>query len=333
MLYKKLDDKSVQCTACNHYCQIQPDKTGICGVRQNVNGNLYLVVYGKAGALQIDPIEKKPLYHFMPGTEILSVGTLGCNLHCSFCQNSELSQRIKNDKILKPSFAEASEMARQVQDDNTKRDPSAEFTLSLPNGVGMTQRKEGSDDTVLGQDLSPKQLVEMAIENSLPSIAYTYNEPTIFAEYALDTMKLAKKQGLKNIWVSNGYMSKECLKEIIPYLDAINIDLKSFSEKFYKTICGGHLEPVLNNIKQIFKTGIHLELTTLVIEGYNDNDNEIKLLVDFIRSISPEIPWHISRFHPAFKMMDVPITSLETLKRIQKIGQKAGFKYIYIGNI
>lgn len=267
-----------------------PDRTGICGVRQNINGDLHLLVYGKAAALQVDPIEKKPLYHFMPKTKILSIGTVGCNFKCSFCQNADLSQEVKfKESNLEPQL--------------------------------------------LGQNLPPEQLIEIAINNNLPSIAYTYNEPTIFTEYALDVMVLARKKGLKNVWVSNGYMSKEIQPELFKYLDAINIDLKSFSEKFYKTICGAHLQPILENIKTIFDAGIHLEITTLIIEGLNDSNTETALLTKFISSISPEIPWHISRFFPDYKMLDRPVTNLKTLERVKEIGKKSGLKNIYIGNI
>jgi len=267
-LYKKLDGNKVRCLACAHYCVIQEGKTGICGVRENIGGELQLLVYGKPAAIQVDPIEKKPLYHFMPGTKILSLGTFGCNFRCGFCH-----------------------------------------------------------------DWLPERIVSYAVEHKIPSIAYTYNEPTIFVEYAYDIMVLAKEKGLKNVFVSNGYESKETLDYIGPYLDAINIDLKSFSNGFYQKNCGAKLQPVLDTIRRVHKMKIWQEITTLVIPGENDVEEELKQIADFIVSVDPGIPWHLSRFHPDYKMMNKGVTSYESLVRVREIGLAAGLKYVYLGNV
>lgn len=286
ILYKKKDDKKVECQACNWYCNIPDGLTGICGIRQNKGGDLYLLVYGKAVAVHVDHIEKKPLFHFLPGTKIFSFGTVGCNFHCLFCQNWDISQvRLKDES------------------------------------------------EVIGEDLSPKDAVKYCLENDIPSIAYTYNEPAIFFEYAYDTAKLAHKHGIKNVFVSNGYESKEALKKIHPYLDAINIDLKGFTKEFYQDVCSAKLEPVLENIKRTYEMGIWLEVTTLVIPGKNDSDEELTKIAEYIAGVSKEIPWHVTAFYPQYKMMDTPPTSSEALERAYKIGKKAGLNYVYTGNI
>lgn len=285
-LFKKFDDNIVQCLACAHYCKINPDKAGVCGVRKNIDGTLYLLVYGLAAAVQIDPIEKKPLYHFLPGTRIMSFGTVGCNLRCSFCQNWQMSQAPK---------------------------PPSKM--------------------IYGEKYPPRSIVELAREHSCPSIAYTYNEPGIFFEYAYDTMKLAHKAGIKNVYVSNGYLSSEARKKVYGLLDAANIDLKSFDDKFYKQICGAKLAPVLETIRDLFEHEVHIELTTLVIPGKNDSDINLRKLAEFIVSIDKHIPWHISRFFPNYEMMDASATAIKTLEKAERIGREAGLTNIYIGNI
>lgn len=286
ILYKKLDGKKVKCAVCNHRCLIADGKRGACGVRENRSGKLYALTYGKAISVAIDPIEKKPLYRFLPGTSIYSFATVGCNLRCAWCQNWEISQSPKPDKI------------------------------------------------IYGDEVSSKEHVENALSYHCPSIAYTYTEPTIFVEYALETMKLAQKAGLKNVWVTNGYMTKETLEEILPYLDAANVDFKGPDGGIYQKYCGGKVEPIMENLKAIYKAGVHLEITTLVIPGINDKSSQLEKIAEFIaKELSKDIPWHISRFFPAWQMTDVPITPIETLKKAEKIGQKAGLKYIYIGNI
>lgn len=300
VLFKKLKSGRVQCTACSHYCKIAEGKTGICGVRKNIKGTLNLLVYGKAIALNVDPIEKKPLYHFLPGSSILSLGTFGCNFKCDFCQNWDISQRTKEYKNQK--------------------------TKELKN-------QEAIEVFGWGQNLPPKDIVNTAIRNKIPSIAYTYNEPAVFIEYALDTAKLAHKAGLKNVFVSNGYQSPESRKLIMPYLDAINIDLKSFDNNFYQKICGATLKPVLESIIYYHTNKVHLEITTLVIPSQNDTSENLKQIANFIASVDKNIPWHISRFFPKYKMNRIEITPESTLKRAYKIGKRAKLKYVYIGNI
>jgi pyruvate formate lyase activating enzyme len=289
-LYQKSGDYT-DCQTCNHHCRISPFKRGVCGVRENHKGKLYSLIYGRIIAENIDPIEKKPLYHFMPGTYSLSIASVGCNLRCLWCQNWDISQCTKG---------------------NLDR---AEFTNTL------------------GIEMEPEQIVEHARKAKTPSISYTYTEPTIFLEFALDTMKLARASGLKNIWVSNGYMTKKCLDLIAPYLDAINIDLKGFNEENYLKYSGAKLQPILDNIHDIYKRGIHLEVTTLIIPGINDDEKQLNGIAKFLATISKEIPWHISRFFPAYKMPNTPITPVETLKLAEMIGKKAGLKNIHIGNV
>lgn len=290
LLYKKSGDYA-ECQTCHHRCRIAPYKTGICGVRENHQGHLYSLIYGRIVAENLDPVEKKPLFHFLPGTYSLSIASIGCNLRCQWCQNDDISQGTKG---------------------GLTRD-------EIMNKIGV--------------EVTPEKIIEDAKKSDCPSISYTYTEPTIFLEFALDTMKLAKRAGLKNIWVSNGYFTTETLDLIAPYLDAINIDLKGFSEENYLKYCGAKLKPVLENIKEIHQRKIHLEVTTLVIPGVNDDEKQLKDMAEFLAKISEDIPWHISRFFPAYKMLDTPVTPMETLERAEKIGKKAGLKYIYIGNV
>ena len=287
-LYKKLAEKKVQCQNCAHYCVVAPGKRGICGVRENIDGKLYALNYGKAVAVNIDPIEKKPFFHFLPGSHSLSIATVGCNFSCKNCQNYDISQRPKPDR------------------------------------------------PILGEDLPPEEIVKIALKNNLPSISYTYTEPTIFLEYALDTMKLAKKAGLKNNFVSNGFMTEESAKLVIPYLDADNIDIKSFSDKFYQENCGGRLQPVLDTAKLMKKSGVWVEVTTLVIPTLSDSEKMFREIAKFIyQELGPETPWHISRFSGdiSWKLQHIPETSVETLQRGWELGKEAGLKYVYTGNV
>lgn len=290
-LYEKLRNKEVKCLACNHSCLIPEGKTGICGVRKNLRGELDLMVYNKPIAVNIDPIEKKPLFHFYPGQGAFSLGTIGCNFGCEFCQNWDISQLSKT--------------------------PEADISKIL-------------EET---QEWPAKKIIDYCLSNNLKIIAYTYNEPTIWAEYALETMKLAKKNGIKNVWVSNGFFTDKTLKEISPYLDAVNIDLKSFSEKFYNKICKAKLEPVKNNIKQIYDFGIWEEITTLIIPTLNDSEKELSQIAKFLFSISKDLVWHISAFYPAYKMINLQPTPQETLIKAYQIGKKAGLNHVYTGNI
>jgi len=285
-LYRSIENGNVYCFLCSHRCRIVPLEFGICGVRQNRKGKLYTHVYGEVIAAHVDPIEKKPLYHFLPGTLSFSMATIGCNFRCPFCQNWQISQ---------------------------------------------TSKRNGSDLT--GQKLTPEEIVYAAKSHKCKSIAYTYTEPTIFYEYAYDTAVLAKKEGLANIFVTNGYMTHEALEAINPYLDACNVDLKSFSEKFYKDICKAHLKPVLDSIRLMKKLGIWVEVTTLIVPDLNDSDKELTQIAKFIAEVDPDIPWHISRFHPDYNYTESNATPLETLRKALSIGKREGLHYIYIGNV
>ena len=287
-LYKKLSNQKVQCQNCAHYCIIQDGKRGKCGVKENKDGKLYSLVYGKSCALNIDPIEKKPFFHFMPGSQSLSLATVGCNFRCLNCQNYDISQ--------------------------------------MPQETGQ----------VSGEDLLPEKIVEIAPKNNLPSISYTYTEPAVFSEYSLDTMKLAKKKGLKNNWVSNGFWSKELFDLISPYLDAANIDIKSFSEEFYKKVCGARLQPVLDTLKRLKDKKIWLEITTLVIPTLSDSKEMFRDIAKFIKEeLGTETPWHISQFSGAisWKLQHLPETPVETLEMAYRIGKETGLKYVYTGNV
>jgi len=287
-LYKKLKNKKVQCQNCPHYCLIGPGKRGICGVRENIDGKLLALNYGKAIACHIDPIEKKPFFHFLPGSYSLSIATVGCNFACFNCQNFDISQSPKPNK------------------------------------------------PVLGEDLPSEEIIQITLKNKLPSISYTYTEPGIFSEYALDIMKLAKKEGLKNNWVTNGFWSKELFDLISPYLDAVNVDLKSFSDEFYIKNCGGQLQPVLEILKRLKKKKIWVEVTTLVIPTLSDSEEMFKNIAKFIKEeLGEETPWHISQFSGAisWKLRHIPDTSVETLEMAWKIGKETGLKYVYTGNV
>ncbi len=285
MFYSPLEDGKLQCDLCNHRCILFPSKRGICGVRENREGKLYTLVFGRAISLNVDPIEKKPLFHFLPGSKSFSMAAVGCNFRCLQCQNYEISQ--------------------------------------IP-------REEGR---IEGSAVPPHQIVSMAKEYRCQSIAYTYTEPTIYFEYAYETAVLAKKEGIKNIFVTNGYMTKEALKVIQPYLDAANVDLKSCQDEFYKKVCGARLQPVLENLKMMRQMGIWVEITTLVIPTLNDSDREFEEIAQFIVSLGQEVPWHLSAFYPTYKMLNLPRTSPSLLHRARKIGLTAGLRYVYCGNI
>ncbi|OGI33995.1 MAG: AmmeMemoRadiSam system radical SAM enzyme [Candidatus Moranbacteria bacterium RIFOXYC1_FULL_44_13] len=294
VLYERLGNNNVRCKTCNHFCLVAPGHRGVCGVRENVDGKLYFLAYGRAVAASIDPVEKKPLYHFLPGTFTFSIATVGCNFRCGNCQNWQISQFSKSRKATREMIA-------------------------------------GS-----GENLPPKEVVRLAKESGCPSISYTYTEPTIFLEYALDTMKLARKAGLKNIWVSNGFMSPETLELVAPYLDAINIDIKSFDDKFYLENCGARLKPVLENCKEIVKKKIWLEITTLIIPKLSDDKKMLEKIANFIRKeLGDFVPWHVSAFSGAisWKLQRLSETPVEKVKEACEIGKKAGLKHVYTGNI
>jgi pyruvate formate lyase activating enzyme len=284
LLYEKLGKNSVCCYLCAHYCKIANQKFGFCGVRQNNGGVLYTYAYGKVIAAHVDPIEKKPLYHFLPHSTSFSVATIGCNFHCGFCQNWQISQA------------------------------------------------NSRDGNSFGQELAPQEIVNEALRNKCKSISYTYTEPTIFFEYAFETAKLAKAGGLYNNFVTNGYMTKGALLMIKPYLDAANVDLKFFNDNSYHKICAASLQPVLDSIRLMKELGIWVEITTLVVPGENDSEEELKAITKFIASVDKDIPWHVSRFHPDYKFSDHEATPQETLKRAEDLGRKAGLTYIYVGN-
>jgi len=286
MFQELRDGMKVQCNLCCHRCLISPEKRGICAVRENREGTLYSLVYDKVIARNIDPIEKKPLFHFQPGSTSYSIATPGCNFRCMHCQNADISQ--------------------------LPRDRSG---------------------LILGEDVTPASMVASARAHHCLSISYTYTEPTIYFELALDTARLATEAGLKNVFVTNGYITPEALQVIRPYLHAANIDLKGFRDDFYRKVCGARLQPVLDAIKLYKEYGIWIEITTLVIPGHNDSDEELTGIARFIRSIDEDIPWHVTRFHPTYKLTDQPRTPLETLKRARKIGLDAGLRYVYEGNI
>ncbi|MFA4915563.1 MAG: AmmeMemoRadiSam system radical SAM enzyme [Syntrophales bacterium] len=285
MLYEKMDDGKVKCHLCSHRCRINLSKRGICGVRENREGILYTLVYGRIIAENIDPIEKKPLFHLWPGSKSFSIATVGCNFRCSFCQNNDISQ--------------------------------------IP-------REKGE---IMGREVSPAYIVEKAVGTGSRTISYTYTEPTVFFEFAYDVARLASEKGLKNVFVTNGFMTGEAIEKIAPFLDAANVDLKSFRDDFYKKMCGARLTPVLNSLKKMKKMGIWVEVTTLLIPGLNDSDEELREIAEFICSIGAETPWHISRFYPQYEMTTLPPTPLETIHRAAQIGKTCGLKYVYSGNV
>jgi pyruvate formate lyase activating enzyme len=276
---------SVHCFLCAHHCRIAPGERGRCAVRENRDGILYTLVYGRPISVGVDPIEKKPLFHFLPGSKSLSVATVGCNFTCSFCQNSEISQ--------------------------------------MPRDHGG----------ITGRTFSPQQIVETALEEGCLSISYTYTEPTVFYEYARDCARLADAEGLKNVFVTNGYMTADALRDIDGLLHAANVDLKSFSDEFYRSLVGARLKPVLDTIRRLWEMGVWVEVTTLLISGRNDGDVELRSLASFLASISCDIPWHVSRFYPAYRLLDVVPTPTVSIERAVRIGCEEGLRYVYGGNI
>lgn len=285
LLYKKLPDGRVTCFLCSHACLIEKNQRGLCGVRENRDGVLHSLVYGKIIAENIDPIEKKPLFHFLPGSRTFSIATVGCNFTCLHCQNSSISQ-------------------------------PGDFR----------------SDAVPGTDRTPESIVNSALASACQSISYTYVEPTIFFEFAYDCMGLAQESGLKNCFVSNGYMSKQATEQLVPVLDAINIDLKSFNDNFYKDVCGARLQPVLDSIRRMHAAGVWLEVTTLLIPGLNDSDKELNRIAEFLVAIDNTIPWHVTGFYPTYKLTNCQPTPLESLERAREIGLQQGLQYVFAGN-
>jgi pyruvate formate lyase activating enzyme len=282
--YHAAPDGVLQCDLCRHYCRIRPGSSGLCRVRRNVDGKLFTLTWGRAVSQAADPVEKKPLHHFMPGTQTWSLGTPGCNFKCANCQNWEISQALPDE------------------------------TIPL---------------------IAPEAIVRNAVRAGCSSISCTYTEPTMFAEYALDVMKLARQAGLRNIWVSNGYFSKNCLDAIAPWLDAVNVDLKSMDDAFYRRLCGARLAPVLDSLRLIRKNGIHLEITTLVIPGQSNDPAMLERLAGFIaHDLGTDVPWHVIPFYPeiSWKMQDTPPTSADAIEAAYEIGRRAGLSYVYAGS-
>ena len=284
--YEKKEESKVQCHLCAHECKIDPGKRGLCHVRENQDGTLYSLVYGMVVAENIDPIEKKPLFHFLPGSRSYSIATAGCNFMCLHCQNYDISQ--------------------------------------------FPKRHGGK---IPGTARDPRDIVEQAKFNRCATISYTYTEPTIFLEFAQDTARLAKEQGIRNVFVSNGFMTAESATALAEVIDGDNVDLKSFQDDFYRKVCKARLQPVLDTIERLKKLGVWLEVTTLVIPGHNDSTEELTDIAQFIKGVGPEIPWHVSALYPTYQMLDRPRTPAETLLKAREIGLKAGLRYVYTGNI
>jgi len=282
--WKVAGDKKVQCNLCSHNCKIDEGMFGICGVRKNEDGKLYTLIYGSCSSMAVDPIEKKPLYHFYPGTNVFSLGTVGCNFKCEHCQNSSISSAMPDYSYLR--------------------------------------------------NITSEQTIEFAREQTCQGIAWTYNEPTIWHEFSFDSAKLAKKAGLYTVYVSNGYINEDPLRELSPFLDAINVDVKAFNDGFYKKVCKARLEPVLKTCELVKELGIHLEITYLVIPGYNDSVDEIRQFCRWvIDKLGSSTPVHFSRFHPDYMMTDVPATPIKTLIKIYDIAKESGVSYPYLGNV
>jgi pyruvate formate lyase activating enzyme len=282
--YKKINLSKVQCSLCNHNCKIKNQDTGFCGVRKNEDGQLFSMIYGLCSGMAVDPIEKKPLYHFHPGSNSFSIGTVGCNFACLHCQNYSIS--------------------------------TASYDFSYMRRI------------------TPEDVVKFAGDSNCKGVAYTYNEPSIWYEFTLESAKLAKKNGLYTVYVTNGYITKEPLKEISNVLDAMNIDVKAFTENFYKKICKARLQPVLDTCINAQKLGIHIELTYLVIPGLNDSKEEVEKFSKWIvENLGETIPVHFSRFHPDHNMQDVPQTPMKTMVNVFELAKKSGLKFVYLGNV
>jgi len=299
MFYEKLADNKVQCTLCPWKCKISPGKGGFCGVRENRDGKLYTLIYGKLSSLAVDPIEKKPLFHFYPGTKVLSLGTYGCNMQCGHCQNWNISHVV--------------------------------LTKSTKTGKTFPLGQE-----MIPEYVPPERLIELANKHNCQGIAWTYNEPTIWFEYAYDGAILAKKNGLYTVWVTNGYIMPEALDKIGPYLDAFRVDVKGFNKDFYfKLAKTRNFQPVLDAAERAKKKwNMHVEIITLVIPTMNDDDVQLKSIANWIvDKLGPETPWHVTRFYPCLDFSHLPPTPVETLEKAVKIGKEAGLKFVYVGNV
>lgn len=299
LLYTKAEEGRVRCRLCPRFCLIFPGKAGYCGVRQNIDGVLYTLIYGKASSVNVDPIEKKPLFHFHPGSKVLSLGTIGCNMRCIHCQNWQISHVIPVKGV----------------DQGKVYDVVEEITTEY---------------------ISPEQVVELASKYDCAGVAWTYNEPTIWFEYTLDCAKLLKQKGLYTVYVSNGYISEEALDMIGPYLDAFRVDVKGFTNDFYRKLAQvPNWETILTACERAKKKwNMHVEIVTLVIPTWNDDDRQLRSIADWIAGTLGEMtPWHVTRFVPYLELSNLPETPIETLERAQKIGYETGLKYVYIGNV
>lgn len=285
LLWTGRDDGTVVCALCAHRCTIAQGRTGRCAVRRNDGGRLVSLNYGTTVAMNVDPIEKKPLFHFLPGTTAYSVASMGCNFRCRFCQNHDISQG--------------------------------------PRETGE----------ILGRALTPAEAVAQARTAGCPTIAHTYTEPTVYMEWALETARLSREAGLRTVFVTNGFMTGEALELILPFLDAANVDLKAYSDETYREVIGGRLQPVLDTIEAMHRGGVLVEVTTLVIPGMNDSDDELRRIARFIAGVHPAIPWHVSRFHPDYEMLDRPPTPTRTIQRARRIGLAEGLHHVYCGNL
>ncbi|HDQ44478.1 MAG TPA: AmmeMemoRadiSam system radical SAM enzyme [bacterium] len=285
LLYLRLENGRVRCETCAHGCVIAPGKKGICGVRENRDGKLISLVFGKAVAAHDDPIEKKPLFHFLPGSRSFSIATAGCNMHCLNCQNADISQ--------------------------------------MPVDQGR----------IAGETLPPEAVVRAAQESGCDSVSFTYTEPAVFWDYAFETARLARRAGLRTVFVTNGFWSEKSLKTLLPYMDAANVDLKFFRDASYREICGARLEPVLETVRTLRRAGVWVEATTLVIPDLNDSGEELREIASFLRGTDPDMPWHVSRFHPTYRMTDRPATPVSTIRKARAIGLEEGLRFVYTGNI
>jgi pyruvate formate lyase activating enzyme len=282
--WEALDDGYIRCELCPRQCVVPAGGRGYCGVRENRDGVYYTLAYGNPCAVHVDPIEKKPFYHFLPETTVFSIAVAGCNLDCKFCQNWHISQ--------------------------ARPDETYNFALA------------------------PGDVVELAVESGCPSIAYTYSEPTIFFEYMLDCARVARERGIRNVYHSNGFINEEPLRELCQYLDAANIDLKGFSDDYYREMTNGSLAPVLRTLRILVEEGVHLELTTLVVPGENDQPEMMRDMCRWIHAnLGDSVPLHFSRFHPQYRLLALPPTPVETLEEARGIALSEGLKYVYIGNV
>ncbi len=282
--WESLDNGLVKCALCPRRCVVPPGERGYCEVRENRDGTYYTLTYGNPCAIHIDPIEKKPFYHFLPTTTAFSIATAGCNLECKFCQNWHISQ--------------------------------------------------ARPEELYNESLTPEEVVEAAIANGCRSIAYTYSEPTIFFEYMIDTARIARENGVRNVYHSNGFINEEPLRELCQYLDAANVDLKGFSEEYYREMSDGELAPVLRSLRILRENGVHLEITTLLVPGRNDDPEMLRAMCEWIHeNLGDAVPIHFSRFHPQYKLPDLPPTPVERLEEARRIAREAGLRFVYIGNV